>query len=114
MTHTIISFAATTNIIKQQTLPYTDLNHHNHHLPLRDLTTTSIRVALSCKTYKGFAPVLIVSSPARLHYLPHVFRVSACLLAVNLLAYIFIPLSRVDEMRNLRTVPSLRSTLAPA
>ena len=51
MTHTIMSFAATTNIIKQQTLFYTNLNYDSHHLPLRNLTTTSIRVALSCIAY---------------------------------------------------------------
>jgi hypothetical protein len=51
MTLTIMSFAATTNIIKQQALFYTDLNLHNRHLPLHNLTTISSRVALSYITY---------------------------------------------------------------
>ena len=46
-----MSFAASTNIIKQETLSYTDLNYHNHHLPLRNLTTTSIRVVLFSVTH---------------------------------------------------------------
>jgi hypothetical protein len=51
MTYTIMSFAATANIIKQQTLSYTDLNYHNnHHLSLCNHTAASSRVALSCIT----------------------------------------------------------------
>ena len=40
------------------TLSYTDLNYHNHHLSLRNLTSTSIRVALSCIAYHNWSKLL--------------------------------------------------------
>ena len=58
VTHTITSFAAATNIINHETLSYTDLNYHNHHLSLRNLTSTSIRVALSCIAYHNWSKLL--------------------------------------------------------
>jgi hypothetical protein len=110
MTHTIMSFAATTNIIKQQTLSYTDLNLHNHHLPLRNLTTTSIQVALSCIVIMIEASFctricnLIANPPAL--FPSSLSCAFACLMAVNLPAYIYFPLSHfVYELCNVRTKP---------
>ena len=96
MTHTMMSFAATTNIIKYETLSYTDLNYHYHHLSLRNLTTTSRGTLLHSLSWlkQASATELIVSSPARLHYLPHVFIVSllACWLSIFLLISTFLSL----------------------
>jgi hypothetical protein len=104
--HTIMSFAATTNIIKQQTLSYTDLNYHYHHLPLRNLTTTSIRVALSCITYQASfctCTCCLISSPPAL-FPSSLSCAFASLMAVNLPAYIYFLLSHfVSELCHVRT-----------
>jgi hypothetical protein len=118
MTHTIMSFAATANIIKQQTLSYTDLNYHNnHHLSLCNHTATYSRVALSCITYQASfctCTCCLISSPPALST-SSLSCAFASLMAVNLPAYIYFPLSHfVSELCHVRTQRHIRSTLAPA